>query len=90
MTGIELVKEVKIIKEIDDGTKRMPVFPTAGSDEELANMKQRMNDSNYKSIERSFKKLWGFPDRIVPETENDGIPFLIEKNFSQNISEVTG
>jgi hypothetical protein len=49
-----------------------------------------MSDNNYKSIERAFKKLWGFPDRIIPDTEVDGIPFLIEANFTQNISEVTG
>jgi hypothetical protein len=41
-----------------------------------------MADLNYKAIERSFKKLWGYPDRIVPDTEVDGIPFLVEKNFS--------
>lgn len=68
----------------------MPTFPTAGSDEELQNMKQKMSELNYKAIERSYKKLWGYPDRIVPDTEVDGIPFLVEKNFSQNISEVTG
>jgi hypothetical protein len=66
------------------------MFPTFGSDEALMSMKESISDANYASIERAFKKLWGYPDRIVPHTEIDGVPFLVEQNFTQNISEVTG
>ena len=50
-----------------------------------------MSDHAYKSIERAFKKLWGDkkPERIIPDTGIDGIPFLVEKNFTQNIDLVT-
>ena len=77
----------------DDGQEesRLPVFPSAGTDEELQNIKEFINDDKkYKAIETAFKKLWGTGDRIVPHTMNDGVPFLIEQNFTKNIGEVTG
>lgn len=49
-----------------------------------------MPDSVYKSIERAFRKLWGYPDNIIPDTEIEGIPFLIERNFQKNIKFVIG
>lgn len=51
-----------------------------------------MSDAVYKAIERAYKKLWGQGDlkRMVPDTEIDGNPFLVERNFTQNIGEVIG
>jgi len=66
------------------------MFTTFGGDEALMSIKESISEANYISILRAFKKLWGYPDRIVPDTDVDGIPFLVEKNFTQNISEVTG
>ena len=44
----------------------------------------------YKSIEKSFKLLWGWPHNVVPDTEIDGVPILKERNFIQNIRFVNG
>ena len=41
-----------------------------------------MPEQYYKALERSFKKLWGTGDKCVPDTDYDGIPFLVEKNFT--------
>jgi len=41
-----------------------------------------MPDFVYKSIERAFKKLWGYPHHVVPDSEIDGIPYLTERNFT--------
>lgn len=38
-----------------------------------------------KSLERAFKKLWGFPDNIQPGTKQDGILYLTEQNFTNNL-----
>lgn len=67
------------------------MFPSPGSDEELQGYREEMSENCYKSIERAYKRLWGTtPERMIPDTEIDGIPFLVEKNFTQNISEVIG
>lgn len=47
-----------------------------------------MNELNYRSIERAFKKLYGNGQYSDPD--NEGQPYLTEKNFTQNIQEVTG
>jgi hypothetical protein len=41
-----------------------------------------MKPEIYNSIVAAYKTLWGFPDHIVPDTEIDGVPFLIERNFT--------
>ncbi len=90
LTGFKYTNDVPKEELSDEHYKRLPNFPTAGTDEELQDYRERMTDANYREIERAFKKLWGYPDRIVPETEIDLVPFLVEKNFTQNIGEVTG
>jgi hypothetical protein len=90
LTGFKYSNEVVKEEVSEEHFKRLPNFPTAGTDEELQDYKESISDLNYKMIERAFKKLWGYPDRIVPDTEIDLVPFLVEKNFTQNLSEVTG
>lgn len=38
-----------------------------------------------KSLENTFKKLWGFPDHVLPDTEQKGILYLTEQNFIHNL-----
>lgn len=68
--------------ELEEDTRRVPNFPTAGTDEELQNIKENMPEQYYKALERAFKKLWGTGDKCIPDTDTDGIPFLVEKNFT--------
>lgn len=49
-----------------------------------------MPDPMYRHIERVFKKLWGYPENTIPETDIEGVPFLIESHFTQNIKEIIG
>ena len=65
-------------------------MPIINIDEDLSNAREGIPDKVLRGIERSFKKLWGFPDHILPDTDNEGVPFLTEKNFSQNIKFVIG
>ena len=44
----------------------------------------------YKNIERAFKKLWGYPDNQLPDSDYDGVPFLTEQHFVGNLKYVLG
>lgn len=59
-----------------------PHFPNWNTDEEMGNFRDSMKPEIYNSIVAAYKILWGFPDHIVPDTEIDGVPFLIERNFT--------
>jgi hypothetical protein len=39
---------------------------------------------------KAFKRLWGYPDHMLPDSEVDGVPFLVEKHFTQNLKRVIG
>ena len=42
-----------------------------------------MPEHNYNAIIKAYKKLWGLTaEKVIPDTDNDGVPFLIEKNFT--------
>lgn len=65
-------------------------FPSYSNDEELSNVKDTMPLIVYKNIERAFKKLWGYPDNVLPDSDQEGIPFLTEQHFSLNLKLLTG
>ena len=44
----------------------------------------------YKNIERAFKKLWGYPDCQLPDSDQDGVPFLTEQHFVTNLKYLMG
>lgn len=67
-----------------------PTFPSYTTDEELNTYKEIMPDLMYRHIERVFKKLWGYPENTIPETDIEGVPFLIESHFTQNIKAIIG
>lgn len=74
-----------------EDNRRAPAFPTPLSNDEMQHIKDNtMQEAQYNALERAYKKLWGYPDRIVPNTDAEGVPFLVEENFTQNISEVIG
>ena len=90
ITGFDCFPQVKRPDVNEEDNRRVPVFPSAGTDEEMQTLKESISESYFKAMERAFKKLWGTGDRCIPDTDIDGVPFLIERNFTQNISEVTG
>lgn len=53
-------------------------------------LREGIPNNEYLAIERSFKRLWGYPDNIQPDSEVEGIPYLTEKNFMKNIKFVIG
>ena len=69
---------------------KSPNFPNYGNDENLSHFRDIMPKFFYDQIEISFKRLWGFPVHMLPDSEVDGVPFLTEKHFTQNIKRVTG
>ena len=72
------------------GKFKPPLFPECKSDDEMMNYRGSMPDFVYKRLELAYKRLWGYPDHMIADSEIDGIPYLLEAHFIQNWHRVTG
>ena len=87
LTGVNIAQPRS--NQIENSLRNLNL-PSSANDEDLATLKSEIPSTVCKSIEQTFGRLWGAPDNLCPESEQDGFSVLTEKNFTQNLKYVIG
>lgn len=87
LTGVNIAQPK--VTELENLLRTLNL-PSSANDEDLATIKNGIAEPVCKSIEQTFGRLWGAPDNLCPESEQDGFSVLTEKNFTQNLKYVIG